>query len=361
MPLFDISLQKTSRAFVFSGLLLWSFMAVFGATSVAAPVAEQVRARAVQGRLPGGSYSQIWLGVTPEFADAQITVLTEWDRLYPAENGLNFFILDEHQLRRLQEGEGRPLSALALAAGNANFELTTPDNVLGAGLKATGWALYTIVVLNESLQDATFTLRVTNAFILDDSGQVSVLDAAPNVESAPTPLPSPVPTLAFLPTAAVTVGGAISSPVSITQTQPITLLPRPRTGLGQGKRATMVSGVLAGASDHHLLHLRPAKAGGQILLRLATVGSAAQPRENADELNFWVFDELRFNRYQAGADPNILAVTGGKRVFRSVIDERVAGFRAIDTRTYTVVIYSKATLPISYTMGIEGAAVLNRE
>ena len=53
----------------------------------------------------------------------RITILAEWDRLFPANNGLNFFIFDEQQLRRLGEGNSS-FSALALAAGSANFATT---------------------------------------------------------------------------------------------------------------------------------------------------------------------------------------------------------------------------------------------
>lgn len=337
---------------------------------IAAPRSETVRARSVQGMLPGGAYAQIWLGLEPEFADAQITVLVEWDRLLPANNGLNFFIFDEQQLRRLGE-ENSSFSALALAAGSANFALSTPDNVVGAGFRATGWAAYAIVLLNESPQTATFTLRVTNGFVTDVANQVTVLD--PSHQPAPTPVntaaavitPAPLATLPlFTGTTTVAITETVATPTPtppvVTPTTSATpaIKPAARTSLGRNKRELTIKGTLTTATAQQLIRLQPNKADAQLLLRLA-VDTLQTPSVGTTDLNFWVFDEASFGQYLAGAEPGSLALTGGKAVFRSVSNERVAGFRAVDTAPYTVVIYSQqATLPISYTLRIEGAQIL---
>lgn len=353
--------------FLLSTLLILNHKA-----SYAAPTA-QTRARTVQGNLSGGAYTQIWLGLEPEFADAQITVLVEWDRLFPADNGLNFFIFDEQQLRRLGE-ENNTFSALALAAGSANFALSTPDNVLGAGFRATGWAAYALVVLNQSAQAAAFTLRVTNGFVTDTTNQVAVLD--PPLQPAPTAINTPFSTVtnAMTPTPVVTPSPVISQTAIITNTVSLsatytppatptksprpTLQPVARSSLGRNKREVSVSGTLTTPSQQQLVRLKPHKANGQLLLRLAA-NNEATASTAADGLNFWVFDEVGFAQYLTNGEPSELALSTGKTVFRSASQERVAGLQTGDTAPYTVVIYSRdATLPISYTLRIEGAELL---
>ncbi|MCE7982056.1 MAG: hypothetical protein DYG89_12745 [Caldilinea sp. CFX5] len=354
--------------FLFSTLLL-----LHQKRGMAAPRAEPVRTRAVQGLLPGDAYAQIWLGLEPEFADAQITVLVEWDRLLPANHGLNFFIFDEQQLRRLGEEDGS-FSALALAAGSANFALSTPDNVVGAGFRATGWATYALVLLNESPQAATFTLRVTNGFVTDGAHQVTVLDPPPQsapvntaaVVLTPTPL---VTTAAFTETTMVDTINTLT--VTTLPTPPPTpvmtpiqsptpaIRPAARTSLGRNKRELTIKGTLATPHAQQLIRLKPHKVNAQLLLRLAPADVATMAPADATGLNFWVFDEVGFRQYLTGAEPDTLALTTGKAVFRSMSNERVAGFRAVDTAPYTVVIYStQATFPISYTLRIEGAQVV---
>lgn len=364
--------SKIIILFVLLLFLLSTLLTLTPKGSNAAPAA-QVRARTVQGNLPGGAYAQVWLGLEPEFVDAQITVLVEWDRLFPADNGLNFFIFDEQQLRRLSE-ENSSFSALALAAGSANFALSTPDNVLGAGFRATGWATYALVVLNESTQDAAFTMHVTNGFVTDTSNQVAVLD--PPLQPAPTAVNTVVSTVttAMTPTPLATATPVISQTTMLTSTVPLsatytppatptrsprsTLQPAARSSLGRNKREVSVSGTLTTPSQQQLVRLKPHKANGQLLLRLA-VNNEATASTAADSLNFWVFDEVGFAQYLTNGEPSELALSTGKTVFRSASQERVAGLQTVDTTPYTVVIYSRdATLPISYTLRIEGAELL---
>lgn len=351
-------------------LFLLSTLLILNQKSSSAAPAAQIRARTVQGALPGGAYAQIWLGLEPEFADAQLTVLAEWDRLFPADNGLNFFIFDEQQLRRLGEGNNS-FSALALAAGSANFALSTPDNVLGAGFRATGWAAYALVVVNESAQAATFTLRVTNGFVTDVANQVTVVDPPQQPTLPPvntvalvmTPTPPVTATPASTPTL-ITTGtrplSATNSPLATPTQSPLSpLRPAARTSLGRNKRELTIKGTLTTSTEQQLLRIKPNNAKGQLLFRLAVDGAETLTDVGASTLNFWVFDEEGFSQYLTGVDPGTLALTTGKPVFRSASNERVAGFRAVDTAPYTVVIYSnQATLPISYTLRIEGGQIL---
>lgn len=367
-------------ALVFPCLFVLSLLTFVGTPSSRAVVdAQPIQARSVQGLLRGGQSAQIWLGLTPELADAQIKVITEWDRDFPAANGLNFFIFDEQQLRRLGEGH-TSFSAIALAAGNPHFELTTPDNATGAGFKATGWASYALVLINESAVDATFTLRVTNAFLVDTADQVtSLADAAPplfpitstvasttflttpgfiTTTSFFTLWPLPVPTATAMATPLVT---AVTTPTVIATVTPLpvitvplnTKVPQARSGLHQNKRLTRVNGALVAPSTQQVLRLKPMRAKVQILLRLV-----ADDQATIDALNFWVFDETGFRQYLTGMAPSRVAVSAGKPVFRSATNERAAGFRAARVEPYTVVIYSASTQLVSYTFSVEGAQVL---
>lgn len=388
-----ISCGRTRHAFwialIFS-LLLASGLLIFGGTpaSHAAANPPPVQARTVQGVLRGNQSAQIWLELTPEFADAQIKVIAEWDRDFPAANGLNFFIFDEQQLRRLDNGRAA-FSAIALAAGNPRFELTTPDNAIGAGFNATGWASYALVLSNESPVDATFTLRVTNAFLIDTAAQVTPLDSAPFAPPLSTITSTVAPSallttsdfitaLTFLTTTwapptvtATAVATPLVTPVAtatITATgaplpvmaapPPLTVAPQARSGVSQNKRLTRVNGALAEPSTQQVLRLKPTKANGQILLRLVADRQPTATSERSDVLNFWVFDETGFRQYLTGIAPSRVAISAGKPIFRSATNQRVAGFRATSVEPYIVVIYSVATLPVSYTFSVEGVQVL---
>lgn len=386
MGSYELPFRKCFMALVFPCLLVVILFTLVGVTSHAVVGAQPLQARGVQGVLRGGQSAQIWLGLIPEFADAQIKVIAEWDRLFPAANGLNFFIFDEQQLRRLDDGR-TSFSALALAAGSPRFELATPDYAIGAGFNATGWASYALVLVNESAADATFTLRVTNAFVIDTAAQVTTLaEAAPPgllptiTSTVPPPtaflttpgfittttfftLGSPLPTTAPAPVtvmATMTVDAiATATPVyTSTASPPATLTPLARTGLGQNKRLLSVSGALATLTTQQILRLQPTKAQGPILLRLVADQQEGATPQTTDALNFWVFDEAGFSQYLTGAPPNTVAMSAGKPVFRSPTNERAAGFRSTTMQPYTVVIYSATTLPVTYTFRVEGAQIL---
>lgn len=383
MGSYELPLRKGFLALVFPGFLVVTLLTLVGVTSHGVVGAQPVQARVVHGVLRGGQSTQIWLSLTPEFADAQIKVIAEWDRLFPAANGLNFFIFDEQQLRRLDDGR-TSFSALALAAGSPRFELATPDYAIGAGFNATGWASYALVLVNESTADATFTLRVTNAFVIDTAAQVTVLDAAappsplPTITSTVPPptaflttpgfittttfftLASPLPPTASAPaTAVVTLTvAAVATATPVYTSTALPLAPLARTGLGQNKRLISVRGALTTLTTQQILRLQPTKAQGQILLRLVADEQGGATPQTTDTLNFWVFDEAGFSQYLTGATPNTVAMSAGKPVFRSLMNERAAGFRSTTMQPYTVVIYSAATLPVTYTFRVEGAQIL---
>ncbi|MEZ4614341.1 MAG: fasciclin domain-containing protein [Caldilineaceae bacterium] len=373
-------LHRIIAALIVVALLTSSFATFAESTAFAAPAAQQVRAKEVTGTLPGGEFAQIWLALEPETSGAQVTVISEWDRNNPADQGLNFFILDDQGVRRVGEDS---LSTLAIGAGSSNFLLNGPDNVLGASFNAIGLATYTLVVANDSSQDASFTLRATNAFIIDGSGQVTdpnaavvtddtaatdeatgddttATDEAAADESATT---APAATTAVTSTTATTAtttpaveATATTTTTASTET-PATTTTATTTAVGGPVRATTLSGSLPEQNSQHFLGLQPENRDAQITLRLTF-----EPQDNSElarRLNFWVLDQAGFTQYLAGSDPSDVAIAAGNRVFRGQDNERVASFRAVGSGSYTVIVYNNATVPGTYELSVDGGTLVD--
>lgn len=371
------SLHKMIITLVIVTLAVTSFV-VSSANTFAAPAAQQLRAKEVTGTLPGGEFAQIWLALEPETSGAQVTVIAEWDRNSPADQGLNFFILDEQGVRRVGDDS---LSTIALGAGSANFVLNGPDNVLGASFNAIGLATYTIVVSNESSQDANFTLRATNAFIIDESGQVTDPNATPAADDTATDEAATDDATADDATtddatteetaseeaATTEETTAVTTTVTTTETTTIaestvvtpTATPAPAAApvAGGTARADSLSGSLPEQNNQHFLGLEPQGRDVQVTLRLTFEPSDSS--ELARRLNFWVLDSNGFNQFLGGTDPSDVAIAAGNRVFRGLDNERVASFRVVGSGTYTVIVYNNATVPGTYELTIDGGVLVD--
>ncbi len=357
------SLHKMIATIAVALLFVTALVSFRSITATAAPMMQQVRAKEVTGTIPGGQFAQIWLAVEPETPGAQVTLIAEWDRNNPADQGLNFFILDDHGVRRVGSDL---LSAIALGAGNASFVLNGPDNVLGASFNAIGTAIYTVVISNESSQDASFTLRATNAFIIDGSGQVTDPNAADTTAgegtAATTPSTSTEVTTTVASTTTTTVTDttvAESTPdVAATTVVTATATPAPAAPtVGGTARTTKLSGSLPVQNATHFLGLEPEGRDAQITLRLTF-----EPQDNSElgrRLNFWVIDSNGFKQFLAGTDPSDVAIAAGNRVFRGVENERVASFRVVGSGTYTVLVYNNATVPGTYELSIDGGVLVD--
>ena len=355
-------LHKLFTAIAVALSLVVAFTTLVGATGSAAPVNQATRAKEVRGTLPGGKFAQIWLGLEPEVSGAQISVIAEWDRENPANSGLNFFILDDQGVRQVGE---ETLSTLAIAAGSANFIVNAPGNQLGASINAIGLAKYTLVVSNESSQDANFTLRVTNGFITDDSNQV-VNPSAPVTTTTTTtatvaaPTATPAAATAVTTTAATTATRAAAptaAPTTAATTATTTTSSTGSTGTPGVVRATSLSGDLPNQDDQHFLGLQPDGSDVQITLRLTF-----DPQDNSElarRLNFWVLTQQGLQQVINGAEASDIAIAAGNRVFRGQNNERVASFRSSGTGAYTVIVYNNATVAGSYNLTIEGGTLVD--
>ena len=369
------SLHKIITALIVVALIMGSLTTFAGATVTAAPMMQEIRAREVTGTLPGGQFAQIWLGLEPETSGAQVTVISEWDRNNPADQGLNFFILDDQGVRRVGDDS---LSTIALGAGSSNFVLGGPDNVLGASFNAIGLAVYTIVVSNESSQDASFTLRATNAFIVDGSNQVTDPNApvatdetaededttTAEDDTAEATEETDAETAAETATETVETTTAVTSTTTTTATATVEATTTPEapaatttTVTGGIVEATTLSGSLPEQNNQHFLGLQPDARDTQVTLRLTF-----EPQDNSElarRLNFWVLDQSGFNQYLSGSDPSDVAIAAGNRVFRGQSNERVASFRGVGSGSYTVIVYNNATVPGTYELSIDGGLLVD--
>ena len=97
------SLNKMIAAIAVALLFVTAFVSFRSIPATAAPMSQQIRAKEVTGTIPGGQFAQVWLAVEPETSGAQVTLIAEWDRNNPADQGLNFFILDDQGVRRVGE------------------------------------------------------------------------------------------------------------------------------------------------------------------------------------------------------------------------------------------------------------------
>lgn len=352
-------LHKLFTAIAVALSLVVAFTTLVGASSSAAPVSQATRAKEVRGTIPGGKFAQIWLGLEPETSGAQVTVIAEWDRNNPASSGLNFFILDDQGVRRVGEDT---LSTIALGAGNPNFDVNAPDNQVGASFNAIGLAKYTIVVSNESSQDASFTLRATNAFITDDSNQV-VNPNAPVTTTTTTTTTAPVaatptPAAATVTTTAATTATVAAAPTAAPTAATTTATTATGTVATPGVvRALSLSGELPSQNDQHFLGLQPDGNDVQVTLRLTF-----DPQDNSElarRLNFWVLNQEGLQQVINGAEPSDIAIAAGNRVFRGQNNERVASFRASGLGAYTVIVYNNATVAGSYNLSIEGGILID--
>lgn len=362
-------LEKMLAGLLVALLLTASLPLLAQAAVQNAPLAQQLRDRQVRGMLPGGQFAKFWLGLEPEQSGATVSVVAEWDRPNPGANGLGFFILDETRLAQVGEAA---LSAIALAAGDPNFMLNAPDNMQGASFNAIGLAPYTVVVYNDSASDANFTLTATNAFITDESNQVTGASAAPvsatgeetatAEEVAPAPA-APAPTTEVTATTAVTPTTETSATATTTTTAaPVTTTPATSapaatvTGTRE-VRATTMAGDLPGQDSQHFLGLVPSQRDGNITLSLTF-----EPQDNSElarRLNFWVLDEAGFNQYLRGTNPGEVAIAAGNRTFRDDANVRVASFNATGLGPYTVIVYNNSLVPGSYSITVEGGILID--
>ena len=136
--------------------------------------------------------TQHWLRLEPAGRDAVMKLTLTYDQ------GANFWVLDDAGLRAVIAGE-RP-HTVNIAAGNRSEN--APSNQLSAEVKAAGLSKYTVIVYNDSKGPTSYTLKVENGTLFDDSGQTTgatMMEApAPAAEERTAATPEAAPTPAVI-------------------------------------------------------------------------------------------------------------------------------------------------------------------
>ncbi len=321
------------------------------AETAPAPVAgAPVSAKSLAGTLTGGQFARLWLGLTPDERDAQITLIADWDRDAPTSNGVTFYVLTAANVASVNAGG--TLQANNIAAGGAFSQGQGNQQI--AGFKATDGA-YTVIMANDSATDANFTISATNAVLTDDSGQARdpnaamvAPEAAPVVEAAPVaaPVTETVATTVTTVTTTTTVEAAPVAEVAV-------VAPGTPVVVQQAE----LKGSLPGDGVQHYLGLTPNERDGNISLTLAY-----DPQDNqelARRMNFWVLDAQGLQRYVDGTPASDVAVAAGSRSFTGPANERVATFNATGLGPYTVIVYNNSLVPATYSLAAVGGLLLD--
>lgn len=120
----------------------------------------------------------------------------------------------------------------------------------------------------------------------------------------------------------------------------------------------VLRGELPYQYNAHYLGLSANVRDGVIVLTLAY-----DPQNNPNLkgfVNFYVLDQDGLRRFQAGADPEPLALAGGAALqFDPIGNKMGAAFRTSGHGAYTVIVYNNSLLPVTYTLTVEGGTLVD--
>ncbi|MEM7536820.1 MAG: fasciclin domain-containing protein [Chloroflexota bacterium] len=348
-----------------------------------------LRSNAVKGRIGGGQFAKIWLGLEPASYGATIRVFTEWDRVDPLNNGVGFYILSEENLKQVLSGT--QVRDAHISAGSPVFE--GQSNQLDESFQASGLSNYTLVIFNDSNTDANFTINITDGFITDESGQVqdtsvteeeaeseateeaaeevaedAVATTAPAAPAASVAAPAaavPAPAAAAPPTAVPAAPTAVPVAAAPTAAPAPTNTPEPapteaavqvvEEGVIQAKELT---GELAQQFSQHFYILEPSIADGNIRITMQF-----EPQDNSElarRMNFWVMNEEGFRRFidpTNPINPSDVAIAAGSRAFRGTSNERIGNFKSVGLSQYRLIIYNNASIAGTYSVRVDGGII----
>ena len=336
--------------------LLVSSPAVLLSTVIAQDSAPQeLRATTVTGTLPGGEFAKIWLGLEPNFPDADVTIQVDWDRPSALSNGVGFMLLDEVGLNLVLGGD--QARDVAIAAGDDVFE--GASNQMDASFNAFGLSDYTVVLFNDSDTDASFTLFATNATIVDGSGQVTD-PTAPTITAT-----TAITDTATIDDAADTATAPAAAPAESTETAASTAAPTAveeeapaaaATPSGVVRAATL-EGVLPVDSATHYIGLEPN--GRDLDLELVM---SIDPQDNNEVLrrvNFFVIRENDLSLLSSDTLVSDIAIAAGNRRVGRATNERVANFRASGDGAYTILVQNTSPVEASYKLTVDQGVLID--
>jgi ATP-dependent DNA helicase DinG len=360
-------------------LLLTTSLTPVAMAATPAAVAQQVtEATELTALLPGGEFYKVWLALTPDGPNVNVTVTAEWDRDNALETGVGFYVLDENNLAAVVNGE--PLPANNVGIGSSNFFLNGSSNMQGTSFSATGTS-YTVVLFNDSNSDANVTLRVTNATISDDSGQVSAPGATDDATADATATMTDTATTTDTTTVATTdtvtdtatdtTDTAADATDTVTDTAATTETVAATPAATEAAattaaavpagpvRAETMEGELPEQYNQHFLALEPSVRDGDITLVLTY--DPQDSTELARRINFWVLDDAGFRRYQDGESASAVAIAAGSQSFiePDTSNKREASFQATGFGPYTVIVQNNSRVPATYQLAVTGGVLVD--
>ena len=369
-------MSKARLQQLLAGLVIAALVVTSIATAAMAAPVQQVRAQTVTGTIPGGQFAEIWLGMEI-IQPGQTTVTATWDR--SDLGGIGFFILNAENVASVTSG-GRARDN-NVAAGSQVEAFRGAPNQQEASIRATSTD-YTLVVFNESQQDAIFTLTADNAYITDGSGNVTdpnavVVDedaadgedatddeaatdeattdeAAADEAAADEAATDDAAADDVAVDAAAPVAATIDATDAVTSTTPADATAVNSSGV---VKAGELEGELPEQDDQHYLGLEVAERDGSITLSLTY--DPQDSTELARRLNFWVLDERGFEQYQGGDSLSKIAIAAGSSNVDTAANERVANFKAVGFGPYTVIVYNSSNIPATYTLAVSGGTLVD--
>lgn len=351
--------------------------AVSAATEIA-PVAQELRAQEVTGTIPGGQFAKIWLGLEPITPNETITLVSEWDRLDPGANGLGFYVLTDEQLAAVQNGTNVRDSNLATGS---RLSPESPANEVGAEFQATS-EFFTLVVFNDSNQDANFKITSENATITDESGEQVTAPGADEEDAEDAPVEAgeeageeeateaeateageEVTEVVEAETPAETEAEAEEAETPETEVAeepeeeaaPVTIT---TPGVVEAQE---LEGELPLKDSKHFLGLEPSVRDGTMSLVMSF--NPQDSSELASRIGFWVLDQDAFNRYLNPNENVVLsqvAIAAGSGDQPGLAaNERSGSFTASGFGPYTVVVYNDSDIPATYTLRVDGGILID--
>jgi hypothetical protein len=317
------------------------------AGTVAPPVSASGAARAttVRGTLSPGGYH--YLGLEPSLRDGTVvlTLALEPSDDVSLRGAINFLVLTADGLRRVLAGAD-PFD-LDIAA-SAPLQFDPIGNKYQAVFSASGKGPYTVIVYNTGGKVGGYTLTALNAVLLDDSGQVNVVAAAPEPLNPPSLEASTTPTETMEARVSISKG----SPLAVSAAAGTVTQPAPSVN------AVRLSGVLDGSLNRHFLNLQPSIRDGNVDIEMVF---EPRGRETEGFVNFYILDQDALRRFVYGDDFDAVELAAGApKPFSSNPNDLVAQFTASGSNEYTVVPFSLSPLTVTYVMNIAGGQLIDR-
>lgn len=123
-------------------------------------------------------------------------------------------------------------------------------------------------------------------------------------------------------------------------------------------QASALNGELSNVSSAHYLSLEPSERDGTVTLTLRF--GPQDDQRIAGRVGFWVLSASGLRDFQAGAKASDVAIAAGNPVSNKNDDYlRQASFTVVGRQNYTVIVYSRALSPASYTLSAEKAMLVD--